>query len=971
MISIIFIVGSDWRIEGFNTLNRDDISILNLSGVFDETSPGANDIRRYQIPMDSVLANAIVQGVTRSDPSIVNRALNEYDAQLAQFYAVIRLQGVTGAQIKKQAQPSKSGKTVISLFDNKGERHINNKRSYVKPVTLARRYKINSLVNRLPYQNFENNDSGDENCVLHYFKTYHPRLSKKKLKEAFKNGADFGTLIDYVQNNELNTTLVNFNGRVLYKNDCNTKGRKSVYAMIADNHLYPLCKKYSKFKPEYIKHKIDDEKIRDDVLENDMIPEDMIMVNSNSTFYTPDGVCSPYKIDFNEEFMDNMRVNYTHKGDIHSLNCLLLINNKQIENVKYEYDLKSAYTNVATDWSTKEIVGIFSCFDMWKKYRTGCRILDEAHYSISKEALKRIRPFGVSANIMDGYQLNLLINKEYLSENDIEYVKIPTARKSFDDYKDKFITLRNNLVEGLEEGSDEYKKKLDQVRIYIGMLGKYDSTRFSSIIGLGNEDHELLNFECDKEVWKKCEYTFDDENDKTKEITGTTYTKETHTTNTINACHIRNYIVSYTNRIMLRNIIHIYETTKKLPYKIVTDAIGYTDEQELLHEDIDKFKLEVDPKTKPKNKQKLIIKKKELKKYTLKVTRKYHNIKQITIDILENIKNKIKQNKTINGAPGTGKTYVMKQGPKIYDMCGTITNMCKRNMDPEAQTLYSMLLQHSTTRNRLYNIHKRLKFRRIWIDEFSMIPNTFWNILFDACMYHFTTLFLTGDINQIAPIGSNKINLKNPIVKMLFGEVTTLTKDWRNDAGIIKIRDDVLNQKGVPALSTKPFNDCVNHIVLTHTMRRYINLQILKQRGETFEYKDGFINASIGCTIKSRSNLKELDIFKNELYIVKKKGKDTWTLQNKYYKHEVKITKKDMNHFDIGYANTYHSTQGLTFKDRFCLHEVTRAYEWDHSILYTGITRGTSIKNIDMYDTAHECDGCDECTYMLPLNKME
>ena len=955
MININFLLDSDTRfVAGFKILNRNGDTIMTLNGNFDN----ADTIRTRRVPLNSALGNDIIRGVVQADPNIIANALNDYDGNLSAFYAVINLEGVNGAQIRANALLSKSGKTVVSLLDKKGR--VSNKRTYVKPTTLAKRYKINRMVNRLPFSNYENNDSGDVNCVLHYFLTHHKRISKNKLKKAFGDGADIEKLTSFVEGHNLNTVLVNFNGRVLYHYDGDKK-KKCVYAMIADNHFYPLKGTLSKFTPVTIQSKFNNDVIEGDTLEKEL-PTDMIMINKDSTYYTPDGVYTPYDFEMDETFMDNMRINYTHTGDINSLSCLLFVNNKKIKDMKYEYDLNSAYTNICTDWSSDEIVGVFSCFDMWKKFNNASRILNKSHYSISKTALKRIRPFGVCDNVMDGYQLNLLLDKQYLSTDDIEYVKKPSEHKKFNYYKTKFTNLKEKITKGIEKGTPEYKEKLNQIRIYIGMLGKYKTTNFTSIIGLGREDHDLLNFNCDKEAWKKSDYY--DEND----CIGSTYTKESNTTKTINGCHIRNYIVSYTNRIMLRNIIHIYETTKRLPLKIVTDGIGYDTEHNLLDSDCDKFKLEVDPKTKFKNKQGLNVKKQELKIYEINVTSKYHDIKQITDDILENIKNKIKHNKTINGCPGTGKTHVMNAArPKIYDMCGTITNMCKRNMDKNAQTLYSMLLQHPATRNRLYNIHKRLKFRRIWIDEFSMIPNQYWNILFDSCMYYYTTLFLTGDINQIAPIGCNKINLNNPIVKLLFGDVETLTKDYRNDAGIIKIRDDVLNGHGVPALTQQPHDDCTNNIVLTHVMRRYINLKVLKKRNETFEYKDGFISASIGCTIKSRSNLRDLNIFKNEMYIVKSKTKDIWTLENKYYKQQVDISKKDMNNFDIGYANTYHSTQGLTFKEKFCLHEVTRAYNWDPSILYTGITRGTTINNISLYDTEHKCNGCEECTYKLPI----
>tara|TARA_R110000737_G_scaffold2573_1_gene7112 strand:- start:1989 stop:2843 length:855 start_codon:yes stop_codon:yes gene_type:complete len=263
-------------VAGFKILNRNGDTIMTLNGNFDN----ADTIRTRRVPLNSALGNDIIRGVVQADPNIIANALNDYDGNLSAFYAVINLEGVNGAQIRANALLSKSGKTVVSLLDKKGR--VSNKRTYVKPTTLAKRYKINRMVNRLPFSNYENNDSGDVNCVLHYFLTHHKRISKNKLKKAFGDGADIEKLTSFVEGHNLNTVLVNFNGRVLYHYDGDKK-KKCVYAMIADNHFYPLKGTLSKFTPVTIQSKFNNDVIEGDTLEKEL-PTDMIMINKDSTY---------------------------------------------------------------------------------------------------------------------------------------------------------------------------------------------------------------------------------------------------------------------------------------------------------------------------------------------------------------------------------------------------------------------------------------------------------------------------------------------------------------------------------------------------------------------------------------------------------------------------------------------------------------------------------------------------------------
>ena len=948
-VTIDFLMESQYNVGGWNLLNKDQQSLLSFNGDWDYTDLDDEiDLRSREYLNNSETAQRIIEGFARGGREgvqMITSAVQDVDNVLSNFFAIISLRGVSAREIGALGVNSRSGKRVQDPVT----------KTWIAPKTLPMRYKINNLLYRLPYSNYDNNDTGDVNCVLGYFDKNYPRLSKNKMKKAFADGCDIETLINYVNDNNIKTKLVNVDGDNLFINhDKIISKQKCCYAMVADNHFYPLNPNHSNTFPKLLTNRCDEKDVTDD----------SITCKMNDKRYTADGVVSNVLNKFVDKFFTNMRTNFTHEGDIHDMKPLL--KNKACS--KYEYDLNKAYPNVAMTWSdATEKIPIFGCFDIWEKFSSD-KIDGYCYYSISDKRLTALNPIGIVDNILDGYMIQLLLSRKCIKRKDIEYCKRPSQFKPWRDYKSRFKELYKELT---KDCGDDYKQKMkckNDMRIYIGVLGDVKSKKSKQFTNLSEEDIDLMNYNKSFEKWVHTMVVVD-EDDETNEKH--VYSTQSKKYKNINASTIRNYIISFTNRLMIQTMMNIHDKTGKYPKNITTDAIGYDFEAFIPAKHVKKFKLCLHTHVKYDNIQKLKVKLDYRDHPTHKVNSVYHDIKVIRQNILDSLSDKFK-NSTILGAPGTGKTYSSKQRPVKYTMCGTTTNLCKRNMDKDAETLYSMLLQHPTTKDRHFKIFQKLRYQRVWLDEFSMTQQEYWDLFFIGCLKYGTRMYITGDINQIGPIGHGKLNMDNPIVKIFMGDVVTLTKDYRNDKDIIKLRDQVLaadhNFNLKSELSTDNWRQYDRHISVTNIHRRYVNSEILSKKGYVYKWSDDLdeLEASKGVLLVCRTKNEDHGLHKGEFYTVVDNG-ELFELSNINYKHVVKVNTSVMKCFDVGYCCTYHSTQGLTLRNNFCLHQVSKAMDWDPSILYTGITRGCKRQDVHLYNESHRCDGCVKCLYKLPV----
>lgn len=853
---------------------------------------------------------------------------------------------------------------------------IGKTRSYLLPKSFLKKYKIFKALKTIPYLNYDNNDISNDKCFYNFINQKYKKIGKKtKEKYNHTEGVSLEDVIAYTDKYKIKCKLFNIAGRCIYYNNHEqNKSHPNLYAIISNHHIYPLSKDRKILKPEFNKTKIytENEDLYDS--ENSEICNDIAYVKNDKT-YIRDGCLLPHGLDkqqIDHTFFQGLHANFLYEHDIHHIKAFYYTNNKLINECNYEYDLNNAYFNIANEiilTSCFNRCPIFTYDDLWTKFdkkdqQSGAaRSLDSidyfSYYTISKKALKKLNKYGISDNQRMGYMLNLLLENKLLKLSDIEYVKKPSFLTDWANVKkniDKLILnqISVKLKKDVKELTDEDIKncgiKKDFV-FYNGLLGKIKNQNEEYIYNCDKDEYDLLNYGLpdNKELWQMNEI----------EDSETVYYKKHNKIifRKLNNVSIYNMIVEMTNYVLLKNILHIKKNTGLKPIKINTDSICYNEEIELIDDYTKYFKLQTIHEA--DNKQDLIIKKKEIFKFVRDNEPNYNDIEQVLKNIVDSTKDKF-NNICFTGAPGTGKTYTVKNNYD-YNISCTNTNMCLLNMDDDSRTIFSLLELHH--QDNYLSVLKKLSNKTIWVDEFSMINKYILNFFFIACFTYNTKIIWSGDINQISPINGDKVNLNSIMNKVLFGKTTYLTKDYRNGKLLIKLRDQVLNNnfKSIYKLS-KNNNDWYkskHHIVYTHQTKDYINTQILKLKGYTYKIcynKQGVFTHKImsnGIILIVRKNNKKNNFLKNDRWEVigKDEEEGEYILKNIISSKTLRITYEDTKYFTLGFAFTSHSAQGLTITEKYCIHDIKFMLSVDKDIFYTALTRGKKLKDIGFYNT--------------------
>jgi hypothetical protein len=870
----------------------------------------------------------------------------------------VRYSGATNENIiGKLTKTSKSGSRYYTLND----RNL----GFLTASSFIKSYKLAGKPKTIPYTNYNTNDSGDKNCVLNYVESQYPKVSKK-IKDQFFNAesVEVNKIIDFCDKYDIKCNLYDIIGKLKYTNEKDSnKHYKDFVGILCNNHFYPYCGtgNASRF-PQLSEEKTEYKKVD---------CHDNIIIQNNEKFFSNIGEFDLKEDDeeLNDEtemkienaFFKNITPNFTFHSDNYKLQSLFYVAPDMADYNTNEYDLKKAYYNMALNIiKSDEQCPVFSVKSIWEKYEE-TKIYTFNYYLIKKKSLKKLSMYGIMTNIQPGYIINFLLNKNMITLDKIKYEKKA-------EYTLQWSTIQNR-IERLKETLGEKIK--DEYIFYNGILGRTVSNVKKSIFNLTENEINLLN----------ADYTTDKFNDEwylenmteIENIKNEGFFKATKTTNIfkyINTSNIYDFVVGRTALFMLENMFDIFERYENIKLlKVKVDCLVFDKPVEIKKENKEYFK---------------ILTNDQINKKVYNIDLQYINGKKL----IKNIMSEITDNNdfiTYQGAPGTGKTYKIKNEYK-YDISTTTTNLCLLNiMDnkTESKTVYTLLSLYDPS-----NIHKtfgKLRNKTIWLDEFSMVPASTWGFFFVLAKVYKCKLIITGDINQTPPIGEKRIDLDNIFFKLLFINVKTLTQDFRNDKEIIKLRDIVQESENEGELNMI-FNDLYSkddfikydrHLSFTHETKNIINYLMKKERKFTYKWTNtkgavhkvdnkeiqtykSTLDVSNGVLLSCKRTFKSVGLYKNDLWEVVEKSTqynkkenrqvEGYILKNKLREcNNIFIQMNHMLFLELGYCSTVHSSQGLTLKENFCIHDIQSMIYVDKSILYTAITRGTEYKNMHLY----------------------
>lgn len=835
------------------------------------------------------------------------------------------------------------GDLLTPMESKKEIKNVFHDRTYIDKETYLKNYKINEFVKSIPYTNYDDNIS-NENCVVNYVTKTYKKIGKKTIESHFVNQQVTKENIGAFCNKyNIRCILLNAAGVIIYSNKQEHNKNKdypNFVGIIANNHLYPYISKGSgnpSYKP----------KLAENIIEKSSL-KNAITIKKNGRTYTRDGVVvdNDAKIQkvIDNAFFEKLPPNFSYKSD-ENLCQALSYNHPDVEKVVYEIDMGRSYYNTArNEIPIDYIYPVFTCVDLWKQYN-GEYISDIYYYLISDSSLRKLNDIGIVSNFLMGNVMKFLIDNDRLSQNDIEFYKAPSYTGEW-----------KNVIERLDSISENNPKLPKEFIYYNGLLGKTLSESQMTITGLQTEDMHLLGEDWILDSTLKSEMIED-----LPYTRFGTYSKSTSKFRYLNTVNIYNVIVSTASLTVLKKLFEIKKLNPNAKLlRIFVDSLSYdrqvdfsngeyknSDNFNPMWKIVSRLDDELTPYHKTHNNERVVPK--HIKHHS--VARVYHNGKQLMKNINDELK-VFQDNKSIQGAPGVGKTHYVQNNLK-YDYATTISNVCAINIstaDIQAKTLYSLLCLNDIAS--YYKHFNCFKNKTIWIDEFSMIPTYMYNYFTIMAIVYSTKFIISGDINQIPPVKDKKIDLQNEFFKSIMGDTKILTdKEYsRNDKGIIELRDSILSSSSFHIEKcTDDFTIYDRHICYTNATKDNINAVILQTRGYTYNVKQKNVKISNGVILRAVKSVKESGILKNDIWKVLSSSKHQFTCRNLIRKFDKVFSHDEMRNFGLGFAITTHSAQGLTIDDDLCIHEIDWMLKSDRSILYTAVTRAKSINKLHFY----------------------
>lgn len=706
-------------------------------------------------------------------------------------------------------------------------------------------------------------------------------------------------------------------------------------------------------------------------------------------------------------------------------------------------DMSKCFHSALHSAPADDQIGVFTACDSWEKYADE-PIVPHAYYLIKKEvvagwkaATEGLLQYRVN-NLITGYELEYLLEHERIAAGDIEWAKVPQYTTPAIDFRKKlteiaekeFPASRAKLPKVAATVTDKFKKdvlthmtpeegrkaaeaaealnrktaaakvggeslKANFGRCFNGLLGiKETHPTMFSIFASQEDAHLLIETHGGASQMTDVRELADAVGDDSEEW-GALGSRDHVVVKVVlgersymylSNRHLYHYVVARANIAVmmaaeslapvvgwpLRCRTDGFTFERPADMKVLTDAIA-----KLAHV----FRIEA--VTKPPD--------------GLRAIRQYIDGEALTGEIAAEIERWNRRHTAYTGAPGTGKTtLIKKEYAGKYKYALALTNMCARQLtgnDIDGSTLHSKLRLFCP--DELGAVCREFT-EPIWVDEISMINPWIWSVLFVVGQR--TPLIFTGDPRQCSPIGKNAagkisgdpLNWEGPLLKHIVDTSEKLTVDYRNDAGLIAFREAICDDerpefymyrllKAHPEMKGDTGDNyhmlmTDHHIVWGHDYRVRLNAAILAVRDLVWERKEVALARTDKTTVRNKKGKAYTFNISAGVKMIARSSQRPNFYKGTFYTlvepvtHKSKIAKLQelkagsdtpvngileipaamLINFGIGYAITAPSSQGMTIEGKVVIHQLASMLKGGEfrEIAYTAVTRLRTLKDL-------------------------
>lgn len=768
-------------------------------------------------------------------------------------------------------------------------------------------------------QTVELNEGENNKCIERYFKRRHGD------KYDYSSMHTTDDIYEYCKKYRVNMIAYDISGNIIKQFKSKSKGRKPIYFIAYNNHLYPLENKYLESRP---KKKYDEMIHVDNVIEsltklikNGNVPSDVQFSDDviSYVFNNKKYICNN-DYDRCKEIMSM----YGIENKIHD-NVTLSTVGSQIESLFIENNISSFFP-----YSNKFVKGGYNyvCDNHMKYKNMDCKSIDKNNsYPHALYSLDYLIRCDVRVNDIKKYNgEHIELHYMYSVSPKESSILIPESGL----YSGKHLQYCKN--EGIEFTIHDYIQTTYTPNYYRAIIDDLKKRNLSK-----SEFKTILNIMIGK-FEKNCghkkiykEYVQIANNDESIRVPGFVHSLDDN----INIIFKNKESVTLYNKFPIamqvkdQSRITLYEMMKKQNAKtddivmIRTDSItfkpNFNIDMSIIKPGIDGWKIcnpcwfESD----------VMCYRNEAKP-----------LERIEYDISLIAKNIIG-----NCYAGCGKTYKIINNiiPKCQDMGYIVLTPChsaakhyklnKCNVD---------VIQRYTLQNKIPDENV------VIIDECGMVDGKGWDLIF-KCALLGKQIYAYGDFNQLPPVGTDDIKINEWFMNKIFYNKESLTTNYRNDFTkeyydmLINSNDIEYNLGQVLMHGEKSYYDADVVICYTNKSCDKYNKMITQRKG---------INdmATIGVNVICNTNaLRSYGIFNKFMYTIKNIDSDSVTLDDTL--NEITIKKYELyKHFSFGYARTIYSIQGESIPKYYYAPE-DKIFLSDGRVAYTVISR-KKTKNV-------------------------